>query len=121
MKIGFHRNTQTKKKYDCCFGDNLSRRNFCSKDEPRLCMRPMDEMSVIYNMCDDFPKHLTKISLSPSPAYFEKGKNITLQKCHVTILYNCYDSITRRSNLVIPIFSPFFFTIEGHEIPSPDR
>ena len=74
-------------------------------------MRPMDEMSVIFNMCDDFPKHLTKISLSPSPAYFEKGKNITLQKCHVTILYNCYDSITRRSNLVIPIFSPFFLQL----------
>ena len=38
-------------------------------------------------MHNDFSKYPTdkpKISLSPGPTYFEKGKNITLPKCHVT-------------------------------------
>ena len=44
-------------------------------------------MAVIYNMCNDFPKHLTdkpKISLSLGPTYSEKGKNVTLPKCHMS-------------------------------------
>ena len=51
-------------------------------------MRLMDAMAVIYNMHEDFPKYPTnkpKISLSPSPTHFEKDKNITSPKCHVTI------------------------------------
>ena len=44
-------------------------------------------MAVIYNMCNDFPKHLTdkpKISLSLGPTFSEKGKNVTLPKCHMS-------------------------------------
>ena len=50
-------------------------------------MRSTDAMAGIYNMHNDFSKYPTdkpKISLSPGPTYFEKGKNITLPKCHVT-------------------------------------
>ena len=38
-------------------------------------------------MHNDFSKYPTdkpKILLSPGPTYFEKGKNITFPKCHVT-------------------------------------
>ena len=50
-------------------------------------MRSTDAMAGIYNMHNDFSKYPTdkpKISLSPGPTYFEKGKNITFPKCHVT-------------------------------------
>ena len=50
-------------------------------------MRSTDAMAGIYNMHNDFSKYPTdkpKILLSPGPTYFEKGKNITFPKCHVT-------------------------------------
>ena len=50
-------------------------------------MRSTDAMAVISIMHNYFSKYPTdkpNISLSPGPTYFEKGKNITLPKCHVT-------------------------------------
>ena len=51
-------------------------------------MRSTDAMAVIFIMHNYFSKYPTdkpNISLSPGPTfYFEKGKNITLPKCHVT-------------------------------------
>ena len=50
-------------------------------------MRSTDAMAGTYNIHNDFSKYPTdkpNISLSPGPTYFEKGKNITLPKCHVT-------------------------------------
>ena len=50
-------------------------------------MRSTDTMAGTYNIHNDFSKYPTdkpNISLSPGPTYFEKGKNITLPKCHVT-------------------------------------
>ena len=50
-------------------------------------MRSTDAMAVISIMHNYFSKYPTdkpNISLSSGPTYFEKGKNITLPKCHVT-------------------------------------
>ena len=41
-------------------------------------------ISIMHNYFSKYPTDKPNISLSPGPTYFEKGKNITLPKCHVT-------------------------------------